>query len=588
MQSRLHRYWKPTLSLLLGLAVYCFWAYPYKSGLNYQEQYQLFLFTTDYFVERIAIPGGLADYLGEFLTQFYYQPQVGAAILALAFVALQRLTWVVCRRSGAEGHWYPLSFLPTLLLWAYLGDENVLFSFIIALLAALEMMLHYIIVDERTNKPWGRWLFIIIGFKAYYWFFGPMVWTVALFVALYELARHRDWLTAIAAPCYAMVVVLLFLRLVPYPFSMMMLGINYYRYPDTVPLMQLVIMATLVLLPIGLTMLKTRCKTMPFLSLAQVIVLAIGGTLLVSSSFDAQKKEAVDYDYLVRSHQWDAIIQKAEKQQATLPISVTSLNLALAMKGQLLDRMFQFYQNGTQGLLPEFQRDMTTPLPTGEAFFQLGMTNDAERFAYEAQEAIPNHRKSGRIMKRLAECNIINGHYDVARKYLRLLTHSLFYDTWAEQQLQALDQGVVDNKYMALRQKHIKRHAFLFSDKEMDQMLGMLFIDNPAHSNHMAYEYLIAYELLQRNMDKVLEYYPLGQSLGLTHIPNAIQQVLIGNWLSTHKSLDGMPYSVDRVNVESTTRFIQTYMQNSQNPSLRQPPLSHNVWSYLMAEKTGK
>ncbi len=63
--------------------------------------------------------------------------------------------------------------------------------------------------------------------------------------------------------------------------------------------------------------------------------------------------------------------------------------------GQMGDRMFEFYQNGTEGLLPEFQRDFTSPLPTSEAYYHLGMVNTAQRFTFEAMEAIPNFNKSG-------------------------------------------------------------------------------------------------------------------------------------------------------------------------------------------------
>ena len=60
------------------------------------------------------------------------------------------------------------------------------------------------------------------------------------------------------------------------------------------------------------------------------------------------------------------------------------------------------------------------------------MINDAQRFAFEAMEAIPNFRKSGRCLKRLAETNLINGQYEVAAKYLRILSKTLFYKDWAK------------------------------------------------------------------------------------------------------------------------------------------------------------
>ena len=50
---------------------------------------------------------------------------------------------------------------------------------------------------------------------------------------------------------------------------------------------------------------------------------------------------------------------------------------------------------------------------------------------FEAMEAIPDYKKSGRAYMRLAETNLINGQYAVAAKYLRALQHTLFYKKWA-------------------------------------------------------------------------------------------------------------------------------------------------------------
>ena len=70
MWSFIHKHLQGFLSLLFAVAVALFWAFPYRCALSYQEQYQLFLFTPSYFTERISVPGGLADYVAEFITQW--------------------------------------------------------------------------------------------------------------------------------------------------------------------------------------------------------------------------------------------------------------------------------------------------------------------------------------------------------------------------------------------------------------------------------------------------------------------------------------------------------------------------------------
>ena len=105
--------------MLVGIGMFLFWYVAYPQALSYQEQYQLFLWTGDYFLERVSVPGGFADWVGEFIVQFYYVGWLGALLLALLFVALQRLTARLLPKS-----WLLLSLAPVALLWWLMGDIN--------------------------------------------------------------------------------------------------------------------------------------------------------------------------------------------------------------------------------------------------------------------------------------------------------------------------------------------------------------------------------------------------------------------------------------------------------------------------------
>ena len=52
-----HKYIPWLLTILFGLVVFLFWKFRYPFALTYQEQFQMFLFDSDYFMERIAEPG---------------------------------------------------------------------------------------------------------------------------------------------------------------------------------------------------------------------------------------------------------------------------------------------------------------------------------------------------------------------------------------------------------------------------------------------------------------------------------------------------------------------------------------------------
>jgi hypothetical protein len=85
-------------------------------------------------------------------------------------------------------------------------------------------------------------------------------------------------------------------------------------------------------------------------------VIVLAGSF-VPKGFDEEKYDLMEYDYLVRSKDWNGVIAKSEKRMPDLPMSVCATNLALAMKNQLGNRAFEFYQRGVEGLLPPFDRN---------------------------------------------------------------------------------------------------------------------------------------------------------------------------------------------------------------------------------------
>ena len=146
--------------------------------------------------------------------------------------------------------------------------------------------------------------------------------------------------------------------------------------------------------------------------------------------------------------------------------------------------------------MPDVKTDAISSLPTAEVFYQLGMINVAQRTVFEAQEAILDFQKSARCYKRLAQTNLINGQYEVARKYLSALQKTLFYRDWANETIPLLgnEKAIAQHpEYGHLRQFAYKEN-FYFSDHVTPEMLESLYFGNT--DNGMAYQYLLAYYLL--------------------------------------------------------------------------------------------
>ena len=449
--TNLTKYGGIALTTLFGIVVFLFWRFIYPHALVYQEQYQLFLFDSSYIFGRIGLPGGTATLIAECLTQFYNHPTIGAIIQSLLLVGVQFMTWMLMKQNGQKGLLYLSSFIPALILWYTLGDESILTSYTLSLLIVLTTM------KLHSGSDW----YALIIVPLLYWIAGPLMLLYALFISI-RSTRNKSYVVGVGILLYAVCCIAISALWLPYPSKRLFAGLFYYRFVDIYPYWLLAI-------PI-LCLLVTYLRIHP--------VLVIAPMILVPYGFDAKKYELMEYDYLIRRQQWDAIITKAEKQHPDLPMSVCATNLALGMKNQLGHRAFRFYQHGTEGLLPKFERDFTSALLTGEIYYHLGLVNTAQRHAFEAMEAIPNYNKSGRIVKRLAETNLINGQYKVAEKYLRMLEKTVFYRTWAKEKLELIDHEELIDKhpvYGRMRQMRLQ-DDFLFSDTELDKIFGQLIV----------------------------------------------------------------------------------------------------------------
>ena len=315
----------------------------------------------------------------------------------------------------------------------------------------------------------------------------------------------RKKLSTISYSLFTIVAILLLYLLVgpvclPIPIESLWTGAHYHRYPTVFPWL-LWGAAFSIWGLMGIALLIHRFPKhfslhSPLSShLLTALVAAIMGSFVwKNANFRAEK--VMQYDFMARHQQWNRILETANREKPNNQIGVTVQNLALAMHGVLLDQLFNYHQNGIAGLLPDVKEDATSPLPTAEAFYQLGMINVAQRTVFEAQEAILDFQKSGRCYMRLAQTNLINGQYEVARKYLSALQKTLFYHDWANETLPLLgDEAAIAKhpEYGRLR-KMAYDDDFYFSDHVTPEMLQSLYLRN--RDNGLAYQYLVAYYLL--------------------------------------------------------------------------------------------
>ena len=488
MNNIIARYGNLLISVLFWCLTFVFWYGFYPQALSYQEQFQLFLWTDDYLFNSLSVPGGFAGWLGELVTQFYYAPWLGALLLAGLFVAF---AWIV-------------GWIPAMLLFWLLGDTAVTLGYVMAVIMAQGVF--------RLNKTTGRRGLIAdaIIVPLLYWLAGPLT----LLYVLLRITKLGAW--GCISILYLLAMALLAYRyvFVQLPLEKIMTPTLYYQISlETNTLMWVIPLVALAEYVVGHLKVVSEYKG-KMLSLAYGALCLVVAWLGISNGYDKELYELIRQDYLVRNERWDDIIQQAEKYQVNTAFSSVCVNLALAQKRLLAERMFEFYQSGEDALLMPRSTDNTSMLPSAEAFWRLGMVNSAQRYMFDTQESILNGKLSGRCTKRIAECMLVNGHYATAAKQIRILKKTLFYRAWAKEAEAMLGNEQMINThpmYGKLRKLRF-REEHLYSYQDIDDLLEALFKENT--NNKMALDYYMGQLLLESKIGPFRRAMPLVQQYG--------------------------------------------------------------------------
>jgi len=370
-----------------------------------------------------------------------------------------------------------------------------MFTGIIALIGVLAATWLYL----RKDRKWWE---APVATLLVYWICGPLVAIFLILILMYTVWRRRRIWTVLLSVLVWVVTPFIWHLCIQYTLKELYLGIDYFHEPQKWPVSYFIMAFSPVvvcllqgLLPV---IKKGRGATMSFYALGVVIFAA--GWIMMLKSCNPSYERIFKYDKLALRQDWDGILKKASQVPPRSLAEATAVNLALAMEDRLLKDMFMFPQPGPTGLFPDYASGYVITLTSGESVFRAGLLNTARHYAFEEYESYPNYRVSARHMKRVAEIDLINGRLPVAKRFLKDLSHTLFYRKWAKKYLKNPSSVKDDPEYSRLAQ--YKDHSeWLYSDSSDDdkrEMLREIVARDGQYS--VPFEYLLAYDLLARDL----------------------------------------------------------------------------------------
>ena len=393
----------------------------------------------DHVTTYLDKPGWLACLAGDFLTQFYYFRYAGPIILTLCILLTGYNIRCAVGMADIKGRWvaHSVAFIVMILLICFSFHYDYRLSSILAvaggasvfrvstsLLISTRMFIKKI---ERRNEQglflngsgianWVSVISIFVSVFVCHWFFGYGVWVYGALTF---------------ASCIA---------------NIMMAG-TYYR------------LAALII-PFFLLMLTKRLYYCDF----QTIYTYPGIGKLAKPQLDQERTLAVDCKYYFGNY--NQVINMVEKDKNPNQYMKFYHDLVMA-QFRSQPASLKKYPNKDIGTFETLEANpsLLTIHALNELYWALDDMTFCERAAMLGNIYSPNCRNI-RMVKRLAEINLVRGNYAATRKYLRILQKTFVWKRWADRVFASLDKHATDEEKALLQQYLDKRKDIELAQKK--------------------------------------------------------------------------------------------------------------------------
>ena len=498
MKYKLVAFWLIVFGALFAFLQMCF-----EYHFYYIEQSQLFLFSEAYIRNKLLLPGGFSMLVAEFLVQFFIRPYVGALVTAVLLTGVGVCTAGIVKRIAPVSGLFILYVLPMLALLFMHFDFNYRVQGTVCYLMMMALLCGYM----RIRNDLFRLVAGCVLVPVLFWLAGSITVLFAGMVCLFEgLRKTPKWYISLIG-----VAEVLLLGVGTVYFSLMgeyrwVFGPDlYYHYtlhPKEIIYYSWICLPLVFLVAFFIRNKNSLSGKKWRAGISCIVQLAMIGAVLwwgMPKYSDAKTLRLKKLDYFARTEQWDKTIEEC-KGKLTNFLYMCHLNMALANKGELSDKMFNFDQRGPQGLLVQWNKSENISCMLSDIYFTMGATASSQEMAFEGYVSAMEDGNP-RMLKRLVQTNLIYGTYPVAEKYISILEKTYAYRDWAQSQRKYLynDEVVESDPILGTRRRMLPDRNSLAMIKGLAGDLALFLEKGPANS--AALQYLGAMYLLAKDLE---------------------------------------------------------------------------------------
>jgi len=468
-------------------------------------------FNTDFafFSDSIQRLGGALDYLAGFLIHCFAVRLPGTLIITVLSFALFLAAGLILKRLRRFQIFQTGAFLPAiLLLVTFARYANLTRDFLVLISALFAFVIFNMLSDL---KPLVRSSIFTAFFIVLFICALPAAFVFAAFLGLSDILEKRSRLFGVIVLIASGAVYLVASRHfeVEIIFSTLQISSRLpsdetLRYPVyALYAFYFIIIAVAALFSAGPDnppqSRRVASARRPALRLAfGTVLLLVVSVSLLWPAMEHKKKRLLLISNLCDRREWSKVLDAARKHPPSPGnfLEIHDINRALFYSGKLGDEMFGFPQNPASLLLNIEADDVWSEIYHRRVtiMFELGYPSLAEKFAYEL---LVYNKATPFVLDRLAHIYMLKQNPETAKIFLNALSKNLFYRRPARQMLEQIATGSFNDVVGSNSVSTVDRVGFEF---QADDFFATLLRQNP--KNKMAFEYMMAYYMLTKQLDK--------------------------------------------------------------------------------------
>lgn len=566
------------------------WLFLYERNadvLYYMQERSYWNNSMQYFLECVRFPGGFLSWTGSYLTQYFYYPACGVAVLTGVWMAA---FWVAKFSLRVRHEWSFLLLVPLIALlctniqldrWVYfLKDIDYCFYHSLGILAALLLSLDVTVALPHKYRTSGRYAQIALVSVLAYYPLGVYAFVSTFIIAVGMLRKEPKGGALgilLAALLWGMVPVLetgscTLMR----PDERWLYGLKRFELAtlrdSTRELPFWLAFISAMLLPL-LQDVKRQLSTRFSLMVAFCSLPFALGAYMAADAYDSKDvsfHSELRMQNAVQQQRWDDVLREFTTARTTPTREMVLFrDIALMNKGELFSRYN--YNNQTVGrvVLSDSILVRLCDQAGDLIYYNYGETNFGIR---RNIERTMHFGYSYYSMKFLAECALVNGEYDVARKYADILGRSTFQRKWAKEFLPYLQDttAIADSPRFGLVRKMFRQGSSLIGTD--DNYVEHTLITKMAHwacYDPQLQDIALMYALQEKNPE--IFWSQLQQFLTISPeraLPRCIQEaaVFYRLQLQTGPDLSILPIEQEVINTyHDFMKDVRTYASQGMN-----------------------